>query len=117
MSNNWHMGNAADEESDYRGWVIGHFIDSADAAIRQTSDVEVKWGIHPAGQERAEWTTGEKRTTLILLVTGKFHVDLSVGSVVLARQGDYLSWGPGIEHSWHAEEDSVVITIRWPSIP
>jgi hypothetical protein len=23
----------------------------------------------------------------------------------------------GIGHSWHAEEESVVITIRWPSIP
>ena len=117
MSDNWRAGNAVDEESDYRGWVAGHFIDERHGATRKTNDVEVKWGIHPAGQKRDEWTVGEKRSTLVMLVSGRFQLDLSVGSVLLARQGDYVTWGPGIEHSWQAEEDSVVITVRWPSIP
>jgi hypothetical protein len=26
-------------------------------------------------------------------------------------------WGAGTDHSWRAEEDSVVITVRWPSVP
>jgi quercetin dioxygenase-like cupin family protein len=117
MSDNWHTGNAADESSDYRGWLVGHFIDPSHGTVRKTNNLEVKWGIHPAGQQRAEWTTGEDRSTLVILVSGKFRVDLSVSSVTLAQQGDYLTWGPGIEHSWQAENDSVVITVRWPSIP
>jgi quercetin dioxygenase-like cupin family protein len=48
-------------------------------------------------------------------VKGRFRVDLSVDSLVLEQEGDYAMWGPGIGHSWRAEEDSVVVTVRWPS--
>jgi quercetin dioxygenase-like cupin family protein len=113
----WSTGNAADESTDYRGWLLGHFIDPADGAARKTSAVEVKWGIHPIGEKRAEWSTDEKRSTVVILISGRFRVDLSVGSVMLQRQGDYLTWGPGIDHTWQAEEDSIVITVRWPSVP
>jgi hypothetical protein len=129
MSDKWYAGNAADDSAHYRGWLIGHFIDPSRGEMRKTTDLEVKWGIHPAGDKRAAWTEGEERSTLVILVSGKFHVDLSVKtpadpqpewsmtSVALERQGDYLTWGRGTEHSWQAEEDSVVITVRWPSIP
>ena len=33
----------------------------------------------------------------------------------ICEQGDYAVWGPGIDHSWEALADSVVITVRWPS--
>jgi quercetin dioxygenase-like cupin family protein len=36
-------------------------------------------------------------------------------SVTLQRQGDYVVWGKGTDHSWQAEDDSTVITVRWPS--
>ncbi|CAM5634000.1 hypothetical protein SVIOM342S_04457 [Streptomyces violaceorubidus] len=26
-------------------------------------------------------------------------------------------WGRGVDHSWYAEEESVVLTVRWPSVP
>ena len=118
MADNWHAGNAGDEASKHRGWIMGHFIDPAAGAVRSTEALEVKWGIHPAGQQRpAGWTTGEERSTLVLMVSGKFRIDLSVGSVTLERQGDYVTWGPGIDHCWQAEEDSVVVTVRWPSLP
>jgi hypothetical protein len=113
---NWHAGNAADDSAGYRGWLVGHFVDQKDGAIRQTTDLEVKWGVHATGDQRPEWVTDERRSTLILLVSGRFRVDLPATSVTLARQGDYLAWGPGIDHSWQAEEHSVVITIRWPSL-
>jgi hypothetical protein len=29
--------------------------------------------------------------------------------------GDYVMWGAGTDHSWRPEEDSVVITVCWPS--
>jgi hypothetical protein len=111
----WYAGNANDDLHRYRGWLLGHFVDAADAGPRCTQAVEVKWGVHPAGQARAAWTEGEQRTTMVVLVSGRFRLDLTVGSTTLERQGDYLIWGPGIDHSWRAEQDSTVITIRWPS--
>jgi quercetin dioxygenase-like cupin family protein len=77
----------------------------------------VKWGVHPAGEGRDGWATDEQRTTLLILVRGRFRLDLSVGSTTLEKEGDYAVWGAGIDHSWQAEEDSIVITVRWPSIP
>lgn len=114
MSADRYYGNAADDGRDNRGWILGHFIESS-GGVRSTRDVEVKWGIHPAGEKRPEWTTDDHRITMVLLVAGNFVVSLSDGSVELARQGDYAVWGPGVDHSWEAKEDSVVITVRWPS--
>jgi hypothetical protein len=65
MSARWYRGNAAEDGRDTRGWLLGHFIDP-DAGVRSSKDVEVKWGIHPAGDERPEWTSGDQRTTLVL---------------------------------------------------
>jgi hypothetical protein len=76
MSENWHSGNAAEDSRETRGWIIGHFIDSSQG-VRSTTDVEVKWGIHPAGERRHEWTADDQRTTLVLLVEGNFRVDLT----------------------------------------
>ena len=117
MADNWYAGNANDDASEYRGWLLGHFIDAADSGPRSTEALEIKWGIHPAGDTRAEWTAGDERTAMILLVAGQFRLDLTVGSITLKRQGDYVVARPGIDHSWHAEQDSTVITIRWPSTP
>ncbi len=111
-SPNWHFGNAAVEGTERRGWLVGAFIEPDD--VRMSKDVEIKWGVHPAGDRREAWFENEHRTTVLLLVTGRFRIDLSVGSAILTEQGDYAMWGPGIEHSWQAENDSVVVTIRWP---
>ena len=116
MSADWHSGNATEDGRDTRGWLLGHFIDSSEG-IRSTKDVEIKWGTHRTGEKRAEWTRDDQRTTLVLLISGNFVVSLTEGSVKLTRQGDYAVWGPGIDHSWEAKEDSVVITVRWPSSP
>ena len=115
MTSNWHFGNATEESGQRRGWFVGHFMPDGDA--RRSGDVEVKWGTHAAGETREVWLDEEARTTMLLLVQGRFRIDLSVGSRVLAEPGDYAMWGPGIGHSWRAEEDSVVVTIRWPSLP
>lgn len=116
MSESWHAGNAAEDGRSTNGWLLGHFIDPA-KGVRHSKDVEVKWAIHPAGDKRAAWTADEQRTTLLLLIQGNFRVDLTEASVTLAKQGDYAMWGPGIDHSWQAISDSVVVTVRWPSSP
>jgi hypothetical protein len=114
MSESWHAGNAATDGQDYRGWIVGHFINDADS-LRQSKDVEIKWGIHPKGDTRADWQQDEYRTTVVLLIQGTFRVNLTDASRLLTTPGDYVMWGPGTDHSWTAEEESVVLTVRWPS--
>jgi hypothetical protein len=114
MSTNWLAGNAEEDGCDTRGWLVGHFIDPAQG-VRSSKDVEIKWAVHPGDDKRAEWTADDRRTTLVLLVYGNFRVDLTEASVILGRQGDYVLWGPGIDHTWEALSDSVVVTVRWPS--
>lgn len=97
-----------------RGWILGHFKEVDDP--RHTRAVEIKWGIHPRGDERLEWVRGEQRTALLVLISGRFRVDFPERSVVLEKQGDYVVWGRGVDHSWCAEEESVVLTVRWPSV-
>lgn len=116
MSATWHAGNADEDGRDTRGWLLGHFIDPAEG-VRSSKDVEVKWAVHPAGDKRPAWTADDQRTTLLMLIQGDFRVDLTEGSITLGRQGDYAVWGPGIDHSWQAISDSVVVTVRWPSSP
>jgi hypothetical protein len=58
---------------------------------------------------------GRARTTVLILVRGRFRLNLPAESFVLCDEGDYVMWGADIDHSWRAEADSVVITVRWPS--
>ncbi|CAM5634033.1 hypothetical protein SVIOM342S_04458 [Streptomyces violaceorubidus] len=56
-----------------RGWLLGHFKEASDP--RHSEDVEIKWGVHPKGDERAHWVTGEDRTALQVLISGRFRVE------------------------------------------
>jgi hypothetical protein len=109
-----YVGNAAVDGAAEHGWLLGHFRPGDDA--RHSDDVEIKWGIHAPGDQRAEWVAGERRSALVLLVSGRFRVDLPGRSVLLAKQGDYVVFH-GVSHSWRAEEASVVLSVRWPSVP
>lgn len=110
-----YAGNAYMDGAADLGWLLGHFKPADE--VRHSSDVEIKWGVHQKGDERAEWVVGEDRTALLVLISGRFRVELPGREVVLAEQGDYVVWGRGVDHSWHAEEESVVLTVRWPSVP
>jgi hypothetical protein len=115
----WHVGNANDDSDEHRGWLIGHFKPTDD--IRQSKDVEVKWGIHPAGDARTEWSPGIHAGTALILSTGRWQLNLrqpgqtDIEAITLEHPGDYAVWGPGVDHIWHALEDSTVVTVRWPS--
>lgn len=114
MTADWRSGNADVDGRLTRGWLLGHFFpDEYD--VRHTDAVEVKWAVQTAGDERDGWVTHEKRTTLLLLIEGRFRITFSRGAVELRNRGDYAVWGPGVEHTWRALTDSVVITVRWPS--
>lgn len=109
-----YVGNAAEDGPANRGWLLGHFMPVGDA--RHSGAVEIKWGVHPRGDRRAQWVTQEERTAMIVLVSGRFRIELPGRDVLLAQQGDYVVFH-GVGHSWLAEEESVVLGVRWPSIP
>ena len=114
MEEQIYVGSATVDAPADRGWLLGHFKPAG--SVRHSGDVEIKWGIHPPGDRRARWVTGEKRTTVLILISGRFRVELPERDVLLARQGDYVMFH-GIDHSWHAEEESVVMAVRWASVP
>lgn len=110
------FGNSEIEGKDRRGWFMGHFITPSDDP-RATSALEVKWGTHPAGEKRSEWAVNNTATTVSILISGRFRLQFPEREIVLAKQGDYVLWLPGVPHCWLAEEESIVLTVRYPSIP
>jgi hypothetical protein len=118
MDPTWYVGNANDDGDENRSWLIGHFKPTDD--IRHSKDVEVKWGVHSEGDSRTEWSSGIHQGTVIILISGRWQLDLrhagQVENITLDRPGDYVVWGPGIDHTWQALTDSTIATIRWPSV-
>jgi len=109
------FGNAGAEGASRGGWFAGNFITPEDDA-RSTSALEVKWGIHKAGDCRTQWAVNAAATTLSILVKGRFRLQFPEQEILLSREGDYALWLPGVPHYWSAEEDSVIVTVRWPSL-
>ncbi|MGK5558145.1 signal peptidase I [Actinomadura kijaniata] len=111
---NVYTGKAGPDAATDHGWLLGHFKPEDD--LRHSTEVEIKWGVHRKGDRRAEWTTDDKRTALLVLISGRFVLEFPDGDVELAEQGDYVLWHQ-VDHSWRAEEESTVMTVRWPSVP
>jgi hypothetical protein len=114
MTGKFYLGKADADGAVNRGWLLGHFIPDGD--IRHSNDVEIKWGVHPQGEERAQWVASEERTSLHVLISGRFRIEVPGDSILLAEQGDYVVLHK-IGHSWRAEEDSILLSVRWPSVP
>lgn len=113
---NWHRGNALRDGAATGGWFVGHFLPPGEG-LRSTEDVEIKWFMHQAGETRTNVVEAERRTTVSILIGGRFRIELSAAVVLLEHPGDYVVWGPGVGHTWRAETDSTVVTVRWPSSP
>lgn len=113
------IGNAENFPAS-RGWFVGSFLDNT-AGARKTSDVEVKWGAHPAGDARIEVATGGDTASLTVLISGLFEIRFpgqNPDRALLERQGDFVLYEPGVAHTWQALADSVILTVRWrPSTP
>lgn len=110
---NIQVGNAAVDAQ--KGWFVGSFIDER-LGLRHSEDVELKWGIHPAGEKRTEWVIGETRTAISILISGKFEIVFRNQTITMSKPGDFVMWGKGDDHKWRTIEDAVVLTARWPSI-
>lgn len=104
-------GHAGRERHALRGWFIGPFIDVS--ALHSAAGVEVKWGVHDAGEIRGAWGHSDW-VTLSVLVSGRFRLQFETEEHVLSEPGEYVLWSPGVIHTWVAESACVVLTVRWP---
>jgi hypothetical protein len=111
------VGNAARDADPFRGWLIGHFV-PPELGPRSTDAIEVKWAIHALGETRSAWAASTEATSLSILVRGCIRIFFATGQeALLAEQGDYVLWPPGLAHRWQIEQDeTVVLTVRWPSL-
>lgn len=112
------VGNAEVDASRLRsqGWFVGHFVDEG---IRNTDAVELKWGVHAVDGPALAASYNRTAHTLAILISGSFNVEFpDRGDVArLRRAGDYVLFGPRVVHRGVVLRDSVVLTVRWPSIP
>jgi hypothetical protein len=116
LSDRVHFGNASRDAEPYRGWFVGHFV-PAELGLRSTDAVEVKWGVHALGDRRDGWASSADHTSLSVLVRGVIRLFFAnEEEVLLAEPGDYVLWPAGMSHHWQVEQDdTVVITVRWPA--
>lgn len=110
------FGNAGAASKDTRGWFLGHFMPGENSPLR-TEDVELKWFTHAKGETRSEWAPGNPVRTLNILIHGHFVLLFPDREVTLKEEGDFVLFGPDTPHSFRSEEESLVLTVRWPSIP
>lgn len=104
-------GNARAIGAKHRGWFAGSFVQ--EVAQMSGGAIELKWGEHLAGQAREAWASSPMISCSILF-SGRFRLQFRDGETLLAAPGDFVLWQPGVEHKWLAEEDSVILTVRWP---
>lgn len=107
-------GSAPEDGRLHKGWWMGHF---ANGAAQRTNAIEAKWIKHPAGEKNEGWASNKVTTSVAMLISGRHRMEFRDSHILLENQGDYVIWGPGIEHSWTALEETVVMCIRWPSLP
>jgi hypothetical protein len=109
-------GNVAVASKDTRGWFLGHFMPGDDNPLR-TSELELKWYTHAKGETRADWAPGNPVKTLNILLRGHFVLLFPDREVALRQEGDFVLFGPDVPHSFRSEQESLVLTVRWPSVP
>jgi mannose-6-phosphate isomerase-like protein (cupin superfamily) len=109
-------GNVAGASKDSRGWFLGHFMPGDGNPLR-TSELELKWFTHAKGETRNEWAPGIPVKTLNVLVRGHFVLLFPDREIALEKEGDFVLFGPGVPHSFRSVQESLVLTVRWPSLP
>jgi hypothetical protein len=115
----FYFGNAKVDQAPGAGWFVGQFI-PAEFGLRHQTDVELKWGVHPDGEKRPQPWANQNGTTISVLIEGSlkitFYVDGGQKEVMLRTKGDYVAFGPEVVHSWEAVGDTIVLSVRFPSV-
>lgn len=115
----WERGNLFTQVTEHpqtRCWLIGHFMPRK--TIYFDERVEVRLGQHPEGDGKMIPGVNQVARTLSILVRGEFTVRFPEfkQEVVLNKLGDFALFDAGIAHTSEALMDSVIITVRWPSL-
>lgn len=109
-------GRITDVSTNYRGWFIGSFTDQHPEF--KNDNYEMKWSKMPKGYVSSPKDKIEaSKSTLGILIYGKYELDF-VGEnkkVLLKNEGDYAFYNPNYPHKGSALEDSLLLTIRWPT--
>ena len=116
-----HKGNAILDGGG--GWFIGD--KQAPGSPRYRNKMFVKYGIHSAGEQSKPASPVKPLVTVSILIEGgpfvhwfekadksKFTNGAEKVVVTLKDIGDYLLYEPGIDHSWKAIGNSVVLTMQ-----
>jgi len=115
----FYVGNAKADQVGRGGWFIGQFV-PAELGLRRQTEVELKWGVHPDGERRAQPWASRNGVTISVLIEGSlkltFHTGDSQEEVILRTKGDYVMFGPEVVHSWEAIGDTIVLSVRFPSV-
>ncbi len=99
-----------------RGWFIGHFINKP---FFKDEDIEIKWAIHKKGEKFNSIRSAKKSKSLSILISGKTKISFPElkKEIILSKQGDFVYWNKKVFHTSEIIEESVFLTIRWPSLP
>jgi hypothetical protein len=111
-----HCGNAFADGAPHQGWFIGRFLEIPHD-LRSSHAIEVKWSAHHAGMQKRLWGMSEEATTLCVLIKGRVSLQFPGRECLLSQEGDYAIWSAGVPHRWMVVEESLVLTVRWPSAP
>lgn len=125
-------GNAKHDGKAFRFWIVGQIegwckennipFDKEKYGLRNSGDIEVKWGIYKKGDVRDTWASCSDKTAMSILIRGDFTFIFRMTDnhdkykeVRLKSQGDYVIWREDVEHAWRMDEDSEILTLRWMS--
>ncbi len=115
----FYFGNAKADQVRGSGWFVGQFV-PAELGLRRQTDVELKWGIHPHGEKRSQPWANQNGATISVLIEGSlrvtFHIDGTQQEVTLQAKGDYVIFGPEVVHTWEAIGETIVLSVRFPSV-
>lgn len=125
-------GNAKHDGREFGCWFVGQIeswcnkknipFDEREYRLRNTGDIEIKWGMYKKGDVRDRWAACSDRTAMSVLIKGDFtftfrnphnHSDLK--EIRLSSEGDYVMWHEDVEHTWRMDADSEILTLRWVS--
>lgn len=115
----YYFGNATIDQVRASGWFVGQFV-PPELGLRHQTAVEIKWGLHPDGDTRPQpWANGSA-TTISVLIRGTLLVSIYADEgprvIKLTKEGDYVVFGSDVVHSWEAVGETLVLSIRFPSV-
>ncbi len=130
MSINITKGNTKKDGRDFSFWFVGAIdkwceekkipFDKEKFGLRNTNDIEIKWGMYKKDDVRDVWAGSSDKTGMSILIRGDFTFTFRDKSdqenrteVRLNSEGDYVIWREDMEHTWRMDEDSEILTLRW----